>query len=380
MTEQSLAIKGQEVSQYQLQERRMIHQLKYMIVNGTKLQEHEVYALAQYAIATNLDPLALECWYFPGKGPTPGIAGWRRKAQEQMEYESGQHNNHFWCEYSDAKETDGVFDKNKDIAILVTLRDSVTQTSWRKAILDVTIPLIREGVPSPEALKVARELVGPEPVWTACGVVFSTENFGQVEKFDRRERAKKRGEKLALRKRFPRIHLVEPEGSDSSFEASDFKVIADEPRQFAPGQAMRELGFETDEPAQEALPVETTQPEPKKQEQALRPYSPAALKERIQIMVDSFEGKTCTEGQRTSVKINLVSMAGGEDNGRTLLKWLVGNAHVSELTDAQVLAILKWIHVKKQADDQWIPDEWSIQEAHAAFDESLKAQGQESLL
>lgn len=127
----------------------------------------------------------------------------------------------------------------------------------------------------------------------------------------------------------------------------------------------------------ESKPEEKTEPPAPTTE---RPYSPAALKERIQIMVDSLEGKTCTEGQRTSVKLNLVSMAGGEDNGHTLLKWLVGNAHTSELTDAQILALGKWIHVTKDADGQWIPDELSVQEAHAAFEEALKAQGQQSLL
>lgn len=126
--------------------------------------------------------------------------------------------------------------------------------------------------------------------------------------------------------------------------------------------------------------TETTQPETKKQETASRPYSPTALKERIQAMAETFLDKKAADNDRTSVKLNLISMAGGEDNYHALLKWLTGTAHVSQLADPQVFALKKWIHVTKASDDQWVADELSIQEAHAAFDESLKAQGQQSLL
>lgn len=111
-----------------------------------------------------------------------------------------------------------------------------------------------------------------------------------------------------------------------------------------------------------------------------RPYSPQDLKERIQVMTDSLAGKTCTDGQRTSVRIQLTAMAGSEDNYHALLKWLVGNAHTSELSDSQLLAIHKWIHVTKDDDGQWIPDALSILEAHSALDEALKSQGQQTLI
>lgn len=110
-----------------------------------------------------------------------------------------------------------------------------------------------------------------------------------------------------------------------------------------------------------------------------RPYSPEALKERIQVLVDSFTGKNCTDGQRTSVKINLSAMTGSEDNYHTLLAWLVGEPHVSKLSNEQVLALAKWIHVTKDADDQWIPDALSILEAKSAFEQALKDQGQQEL-
>jgi hypothetical protein len=98
----------------------------------------------------------------------------------------------------------------------------------------------------------AKQIIGAEPVTTAWGVVFSIEVFGapgKAEKFDRHERAKKRGEKLCLRKRFPRIHLPEPENySADTVDAEDIHFIMEEPKReidpnFDPDKAIEEMGF-----------------------------------------------------------------------------------------------------------------------------------------
>ena len=130
---------------------------------------------------------------------------------------------------------------------------------------------------------------------------------------------------------------------------------------------------------QEVTPESIPQPKPAPVPNGTRPYSPDALKERIQVLADSFAGSTCTDGNRTSVRISLAEMAGGEDNYHTLLSWLIGTQHIAEATPEQVLALKKWIGSKKQADDTWLPDAMSITEAKAAYTEALKAQGQETL-
>ena len=131
------------------------------------------------------------------------------------------------------------------------------------------------------------------------------------------------------------------------------------------------------------MEMESPKPQPKQTPapapNGARPYSPEALKARIQVLADSFIGQACTDGHRTSVRINLAEMAGGEDNYHALLSWLIGTQHIADATPEQVLALKKWIHSTKQADDTWIADSMSIQEAHAAYVEALKAAGQESL-
>lgn len=114
--------------------------------------------------------------------------------------------------------------------------------------------------------------------------------------------------------------------------------------------------------------------------QSDRPYSPDALVERLQVMADSFAGKTCTDNDRTSVRINLSDMAGGEPQYHDLLQFLVGVGHIAEVSPEMILALKKWIHVTKQADDTWIADDMAIREARAAYAEALKATGQETLL
>lgn len=146
-----------------------------------------------------------------------------------------------------------------------------------------------------------------------------------------------------------------------------------------------ELGADVDDEGnviQGSFKVEPIQPEVKTPPppQADRPYSPDALVERLRVMADSFAGKTCTENDRTSVRINLSDMAGGEPQYHDLLQFLVGVGHIAEVSPEMILALKKWIHVTKQPDDTWIADDMAIREARAAYTEALKATGQETLL
>ncbi|MDD5170524.1 MAG: recombinase RecT, partial [Syntrophales bacterium] len=176
--------------------REFASRLKYMIVNGNKLEDKEVYALAHYAAANNLNPFAQECYYLPGTGPITGIVGYRRKADEALLDEC--HNfginepQHFWTETRQATQDEAVFDPDKDIAVFVTLRDSITNKTWRRSYFE-TVRELRE-LGEKDFFEVAKQFVGPEPVWTGVGVVQGSENFGQKERFDRHERAAKRGE------------------------------------------------------------------------------------------------------------------------------------------------------------------------------------------
>jgi len=188
---------------------------------------------------------------------------------------AGQGGGNMWCEYFHAEPADCVFDPEKDIAYKVVIHDSVSRKRWTDSIKEIAVDFMKAGAPFFDSYDKAKELIGEEPVTVSWGVVFSSENFsaaGKVEKFDRHERAKKRGEKLCLRKRFPRIHLPEPENfDDQTIDAEDFKVVMEEPEHKSlnqpVSQSMRELGFDSgpdwseqapEEPVSEVAPKKVT--------------------------------------------------------------------------------------------------------------------------
>lgn len=239
----------------QTKARDLASRLKFMIANGNKLEDKEVYALAQYSAANDLNPFAQECYYLPGIGPCPGIVGWRKKAQEQLIWEAekaGVNGAHFWIESRDAQPGEAVFDPSKDIAVIVTLRDWLSSSRWRHEVFETARQLKEFG--SKDPMQEAKDFVGPEPVWTGAGVVYGSENFGARDKFDRRERAAKRAEKIALRKRFPRVNLPEPIGAEVDFVDASFSEEQTRPTH-TESENMRALGFDVDpEPAQTATP------------------------------------------------------------------------------------------------------------------------------
>ena len=205
--------------------------LKLMISNGKKLTNDEALALAQYSVATDLNPFLGECYYLPGMGPGPGIAGWRKKAQERLDEEcklANEPSSRFWVDY---EETNGELEKKDgDIAVKVVLHDSLTKTAWEQSKLSHFIKSVSAGLNKDDAWDIAERLAGSEPTWSGIGIVYKAENFGP-DKFNRYERACKRGEKTALRKRFQSIRLDEPVGFDSGGAIIDVYPVEDEIQQ-----------------------------------------------------------------------------------------------------------------------------------------------------
>ncbi|MFA7254047.1 MAG: hypothetical protein WC107_05850 [Patescibacteria group bacterium] len=229
--------------------REFASRLKFMIVNGNKLEDKEVYALAHYSAANGLNPFAQEAYYLPGTGPITGIVGFRRKAQESLEDECKTHGvtepQRFWTETREATPEEANFEDG-DIAVHVTLRESLTNKAWRQSYFETARELKALG--EEKYFEVAKEFVGKEPVWTGVGVVYASEVFagvGKKEKFDRFERAAKRAEKIALKKRFPSLQRFESAGDEHDDAISVSFVDVDEaPEKTDVNKALTDMGFD----------------------------------------------------------------------------------------------------------------------------------------
>ncbi len=252
MTDTAIAVREKVESSTIVVARELATRLKYMIVNGSKLSDPEVFALAHYAAANRLNPFAQECYYMPGIGPITGIVGYRSKAQDALSEEAARaHINTpqpIWSETRPAEAGEANFDPDRDIAVHVTIHDSITNKTWRTAYFETVRELKELG--EKDYFNVAKAFVGPEPVWTGVGVVYGGESFGgngKPEKFDRYERAAKRAEKVALKKRFPSLQSLDSNnGEGEQYDGNiDIKVI--EPEQKGPRRTEeeldRELGF-----------------------------------------------------------------------------------------------------------------------------------------
>lgn len=238
---------------------QLAQRLKLMIANGKAMSDPEAMALAQYSIATDLNPFTGECYYMTGVGPGPGIAGWRKKAEEQLEYEAHRAAEpiaRFWCDYEEPVNGETGNLNPGDVAVKAVLHDTLTKNAWEKRTLSHYIELVKNDIKE-NAWDIAKELAGPEPVWTAIGIVRAGENFGG-DKMNRYERTCKRAEKAAIRKRFPRVNLPEPQGFDPADVVET--TFVEQPKR-TEAEIMADLGYGTTVTHAEA-PTTLTTPEP----------------------------------------------------------------------------------------------------------------------
>jgi len=367
--------------------------IQYMVQNGKKLAPPEALALAMYAIATDLNPFAQECYYIPNVGPVPGIAGWRRKAQEQLVYEASlfgvRSEGHFITyDYREADpKTEAAYDPSKgDVAYVCTVRDTISREKWLAKLMETAREL--KGIVD-KPLDEAERLIGPEPSWTGVGTVYGAERFSydnKPEKFDRGERAKKRAERIALRKRFARIDLPDTDVyiDDGEYPASDQQQYIDAEVQqpsraysraaASETEALAALGYDAEpEPAHE-----TVDPAPEYESKAR--MSAEEVKIRIAELTAKYEAnnRDWSEGKRgLVVPVLEEALFGTGDpklNRQAVLKYLTGKSSYAEVSEAAAHALYSWLEPTKDTGGSWSACEAAIDEARAILRAAMPEQ------
>ena len=173
---------------------------------GSKMDVNQATELAVFSIVNGLNPFEGEAYHVFGVGPYAGVAGYRRKATEYLIERYGPAAS-YWLEYRPANTSEAQFNPDKgDIAWVVRLHDSEMEKRWQAQVIQNLIGVKAAGITGKEAFDMAAKLAGPKPYVEAVGVVYASESFakeGKVERWDRNERAKKRGEKQVLRRAYP---------------------------------------------------------------------------------------------------------------------------------------------------------------------------------
>lgn len=219
----------------------LLTRVKRMIVNGKNLSDNEAIALVDFSMTNDLNPLIGEAYCIPGVGCTPGDAGWKRKASEQLWEEleaAGVPDGYYHIDYRLATHEEADFDEAKgDIAWVAVLYDSLSRARWRKLVNEGAAELrkVFPDVSFFDIMAEARKQAGSQPEWCAVGVVHGDEKFSKPidynnpdkgykpEMWDRNERAKKRARKQVLRSRFPNVHIsaMRFDGAQANGELED---------------------------------------------------------------------------------------------------------------------------------------------------------------
>jgi len=130
---------------------------------------------------------------------------------------------------------------------------------------------------------------------------------------------------------------------------------------------MNLAGYEST-PAEEMISAEFTEVEQPKHKPIgkQRPYDPETLKSRIDIFAAKHAGETASDGQRGLMVVGLNTVYAGPDadiKRHEALQFLTGEPSSQKVKDEFILAILDWLHMKKDSDGAYIPDEMAAREA-----------------
>ncbi len=367
--------------------REVADRLTKMMPGMVRLSQAEALTVAQIAVAHGLDPFNGEVWGLKGEndkwyGVMVGIKGLRKCARRQASQEGGT----YWIEFCRVGPEKYAAPANA-IIYECHLRDTVTMQAYGKSLYALT----QAGIPYAEAV----HMLGEAPVFVGVGIATPEER----SKMPIHARAKKRAEADAIRRRYD-VQLLGVdyvEASDNipndavmpmdNTDSSDIINVIDGDfvKTRTEAQIMAELGF--DEPPQ-SPPPEPPEPEPslppEPPEQA-RPYPPETVRQKLLAYIDTAQRKGWKpdEKVRNMIAVNLEACFGTPDAvdcRHTVLRWLLGKASTAELTDAEVVAVSRWLDAKPDSGGQWLPNAYSVQEAQEIYTRALEDEGQQRLM
>jgi hypothetical protein len=191
-----------DMRQVEAQIQQFVPALRELVTNGRRLSDEQIRGRAMFAAVNGLDPISEVHTITDRDGKTlthsMAIDGYRRKCQEQAGY-----GNEIITDFIELP-ADGL-KRFGDVLIgyECRLRDGASYTQWQRRLRDVGNAL-REAMGGQVSFQDLMSVVGQPPVYTGVGLVYRSELSEYKDKnFNPIERAKKRAELNARKKRFP---------------------------------------------------------------------------------------------------------------------------------------------------------------------------------
>jgi len=347
-----------------------------MLPGGDKLNDGQIKALAQGAIAHGLDPLNGEIWMIPGRGLMIGVKGLRKKAHEQVK-------GNFWAEFVELTDPDQrhrLRIPDGALAFECRLFDSENLRTYAETcekLLSSKIPW-----------EAVREMVGAKPYTSGYGVLKAGENT----KMEPVQCAMKRAEADAIKRRFDVPFGLAVEADNDAPGGGEWVESTATPVDAAPeplpadvqARGVAALYEDPTEQAADAVVAEIEQATAKvKANGTTRPYAPAQLKKGIELKAAKHATDTATQGQigLTAGALNLcfAGEAHADEKRHSVQKYLTGHASMSEMDDSFVLALLDWLKPTRDSGGHYMPDAMAAREAGLIVRQTMKEAGQAEL-
>lgn len=320
MTEKALASQSSHLAPWGGKDavNAMATRLKMSMPGARKLDNPQAMALAQIAIAHELDPFNGEVWFIPGSGVMVGIKGLRKAARRQLRKEHGGKAN-FWTDFVRVTSPDEYGTEDDDLVYECRLRDEATMDSWGNTVERFV------GLGSP--LDAAIGYAGPAPVTVGVGIYKKDEST----RMQPNEAARKRAEANALKQRFDVDFAFEVDVEHDVVEADYVEV---EPEKKTAEEHVEELGYEVEKP---------------EEEKPNRPYDAAGVQKAVtgSMVVAKTKGKRATGPRRAILAAQLTKLVGSKEMRYTVSEYLVGEPSTGKMGSEMVVGLLVWLFGKR---------------------------------
>jgi hypothetical protein len=343
--------------------------LQQMMPGAQRFNQSEALAVAQIAVAHDLNPFNGEVWGIKGNGKwygvMVGIKGLRKEARRQVRDEGGS----YWTDYKrvDPKEYG---EPESSIVYECDLRDSVTLTKWKSIVHELSDVMDYE-----QAVKSA----GPAPVYTGVGIVEANER----SKMHKHALAKKRAEADAIKKRFDvefkgaryDARYVDAEGPmivNGEYKDASPQIYEPESSGKTNEQLLAELGFDTE-------------PEPEPEEQDEDPawngdgvVPPEKLKEVLALNAEMYAGQKAQpqHGKMLANHLN-TTFDGSKEKRYEWSEYYLGARSTKNIDDKYILGTLKTFMECQGWGD--VPKASAVKSIKQSHSYALKQLGQQEM-